>query len=138
MEKATFYIILSTVFPLYILISIYLYIRLHNYVKKTSRVLSKDDIGDLKSEIKKQMYGALFMGACSVIIIGSIVLVNSLSSLEFVFLILIFIGGLVFSGYARKLEEKIVNLDAQSQEIEDEKQHIVKVWHSKVLPRFDR
>lgn len=137
MDKTIFYILLSTLFSIYIFIMIYSNLRLLKYIKNNIKISNANDIASLKNEVKIQMTCAIVALIIAIIMIITIFL-KQLSFIEMVSINFLFGGTLVFSFYAKKTEKKISDIPTDTEELEEVKKHIVSVWHRKILPKFNK
>ena len=90
-----------------------------------------------KKEVKKQMLGSGIGIVIGGLIIGSIILHGPMDNTVYVLILSTFTALFVFSRFAKRIETQIAAIPTENEEIKKSKQTIVKIWRTKIVPKFD-
>ena len=110
---------------------------LNRFLRDTPELSSSHDLETLKRLAGRQMRAALLQGV--LLIIGPVcffwgLMFNHLTPGDFVWILLPSVTVILIARSLRTLESKVWSLPAAGQDLETERDRIVKVWRTKPLP----
>lgn len=135
-----YYAIFITLLSIYASACRYGFIKMKAYCNKVKMLESESDIDELKEMLKGQMSLAAFTlpsGGLALLLYMYYGFTDLLSLRDTAIVIVLIAVNFYFTSIVKKLEEKITDLPASSEDLLKAKERVIYVWKNKLLSKFD-
>jgi len=141
MDKPLFYILFSILMLIYLIMAFSAFKKTKLFLSRVNKIDSHDDLQLLRNFVTDQMRRTLIalpFGGGAVLLYFVYLFTDQFSSVEVLIISLAFVFLMVCSFYGKRFEKNVFEIPSSSEEIENQKNIIIKRWHENAFSKFDK